>query len=68
MKPKKYKVNLNAEQRKELEGITKRGKHSAATIKRANMLLALDENGGVVDKAGRNSQSVEDINSDNIQC
>ena len=50
MKPKKYKVNLSESQRKELEGITKRGKHSAATIKRANMLLALDENGGVVDK------------------
>ena len=46
MKPKKYKVNLREEQRKELEGITKRGKHSAGTIKRANILLSLDEKHG----------------------
>ncbi|MCL1854755.1 MAG: helix-turn-helix domain-containing protein [Clostridia bacterium] len=46
MKPKKYKVNLREDQRKELEGITKRGKHSAATIRRANILLSLDENHG----------------------
>ena len=48
MKPKKYQVHLNAEQRKELEGITKRGKHSAAMIRRANILLELDENAGSV--------------------
>lgn len=50
MKPKKYRVYLSAEERKELEGIIKRGKHSAATIKRANILLDLDENTGVVGK------------------
>jgi len=46
MKPKKYKVNLSETQRKELEGIIRRGKHSAATIRRANILLSLDENHG----------------------
>jgi len=50
MKPKKYQIRLNAAQRKELEGITKRGKHSAATIKRAYILLDLDENMGKVGK------------------
>jgi len=50
MKPKKYQIYLSEEQRKELEGITKRGKHSAATIKRANILLDLDENTGKVGK------------------
>jgi transposase len=50
MKPKKYKLNLSDIQRNDLEGITKRGKHSAATKKRANILLDLDENKGVVDK------------------
>jgi transposase len=50
MKLKKYKVKLTEAQRQELEGITKRGKHSAATIKRAYILLDLDENMGQVDK------------------
>lgn len=50
MKPKKYRVYLSVEERKELEGIIKRGKHSAATTKRANILLDLDENTGVVGK------------------
>jgi transposase len=50
MKPKKYKVYLTEAQRGELEGITKRGKHSATTIKRANILLELDENTGSVAK------------------
>ena len=50
MKPKKYQIFLSASQREELEGITKRGKHSAATIKRANILLDLDENMGTVSK------------------
>ena len=50
MKPKKYPVYLSAEERKELEGIIKKGKHSAATIRRANILLDLDENNGNVDK------------------
>lgn len=48
MRTKKYQINLNNEERKELEGIIKRGKHSAATIKRANILLDLDENTGNV--------------------
>jgi transposase len=50
MKNKKYRVYLNKEQRKELEEITKRGKYPAKTIKRANILLNLDENNGVVQK------------------
>lgn len=50
MKPKKYLVYLNDRQRQELEGVTKRGKHSAATIRRANILLRLDENQGSVDR------------------
>ena len=48
MKPKKYPVKLSAAHRKELESITKRGKHTATKIKRANILLALDENAGQV--------------------
>lgn len=48
MKPKKYKVRLTNEERKELKDITKRGKHSSATVKRANILLNLDENCGPV--------------------
>lgn len=50
MKTKKYRVYLTKEQRKELEEITKRGRHSAETIKRANILLNLDENNGIVQK------------------
>ena len=50
MKTKKYKVYLSEEQQKELEEITKRGKHSAAVIKRANILLNLNENSRVVQK------------------
>lgn len=48
MKPKKYKVRLTNEEREELKNITKREKHSSATIKRANILLNLDENYGPV--------------------
>ncbi len=48
MKTKKYPIYLSAAERKELAGIIKRGKHSAATIKRANILLDLDENTGQV--------------------
>jgi len=48
MKPKKYKVNLSTAERNEAEAIIKRGKHSASTTKRANILLNLDENGGKV--------------------
>jgi transposase len=50
MKPKKYQIRLSTTQRKELEGIIKRGKHSAATVKRAYILLDLDENMGKVSK------------------
>jgi|GEM_PF-7064694 len=57
MKPKKYQIYLSEEQRKELEGLTKRGKHSAATIKRANILLDLDENAG---KGAKNLYSTQE--------
>jgi len=50
MRTKKYPVYLSNKERKEVEGITKRGKHSAATIKRANILLNLDESAGCTDK------------------
>lgn len=48
MKPKKYKVWLTDSERRELEEITRRGRHAATTIKRANILLNLDENHGPV--------------------
>jgi len=48
MRTKKYKVYLNPEQRKELEEIVNRGKHTATIVKRANILLSLDENNGMV--------------------
>lgn len=50
MKTKKYKVFLDEAQRNELEAITKRGTHSAETVKRANILLNLDENTHAVEK------------------
>lgn len=50
MRPKKYRVRLTREERKELEGITRRGKHSATKVKRAHILLNLDENSGLVKK------------------
>lgn len=50
MRTKKYKVYLSKEQRNEIEEITRRGKYSAATVKRANILLNLDENNGIVQK------------------
>jgi hypothetical protein len=49
MRPKKYKVYLSEEERDVLERMTKRGKHSAGIIRRANILLRLDENRGPVD-------------------
>ena len=49
MRTKKYRVHLSEPQRTELEAITKRGKHTATTVKRANILLNLDENNGVID-------------------
>lgn len=48
MRTKKYKVALTVAERKELKRITSRGKHSATTVKRANILLNLDENNGQV--------------------
>jgi len=48
VRTKKYKVYLEPEQRKRLEEIVKRGKHSATVVKRANILLSLDENTGSV--------------------
>ena len=50
MRPKKYPVYLSEDHRRELEHITKRGKNSATTIKRANILLDLDESAGSVGK------------------
>ncbi len=50
MRTKKYKVALSGAERKELEGITKRGNHSATMVKRANILLNLDENNGPVEE------------------
>jgi len=48
VRAKKYKVYLEPEQRKRLEEIVNRGKHSATVVKRANILLSLDENTGSV--------------------
>lgn len=48
IKPKKYAVQLKTDERKFLEEMTKRGNHPAAIIKRANILLNLDENHGSV--------------------
>ncbi len=48
MRSKKYKVFLTSEERHELESITRRGKRSASSIKRAHILLNLDENAGPV--------------------
>lgn len=48
MKPKKYKVYLTKEEREELIDIVKRGTHSAQKIRRANILLLLDENQATV--------------------
>ena len=50
MKPKKYAVRLTSEERKHLEEMTKRGKYHAAIVKRANILLRLDENHGPVER------------------
>ena len=44
MRRKKYPIYLSEAERAELESITRRGKHSPASIKRANILLDLDEN------------------------
>lgn len=41
----KYLVRLNLEQRQELEGLATTGKHSAATITRARILLKADADG-----------------------
>ena len=48
MRKKKYRVYLNSEQRSALEEIVDRGKHTATIVKRANILLSLDENHGPV--------------------
>lgn len=48
MKTKKYKVALTDEERKELRSITKKGKHASSMVKRAHILLNLDENNGPV--------------------
>jgi len=46
MRTREKKVYLEAEQRGELLGITKSGKHSATEVNHANILLDLDENQG----------------------
>lgn len=50
MKPKKYRVKLSEVERNELRALTRKGKHSAAMVKRANILLSLDESCGEVRK------------------
>jgi len=42
-RPKKHTVILSEEEQKELESLTKRGKHGARVITRARILLLLDE-------------------------
>ena len=65
MRGKKYPVNLIEAEREELIAVTKRGKHSAATIKRANILLDLDEGQGEIgtqaEIASRNKTSTVTI-------
>lgn len=48
MRTKKYKIHLAKDERKKLLDIANKGKHSAKIIKRANILLSLDENQGKV--------------------
>ena len=48
MRPKKWKVNLNTVERKKLKEIANKGTHAAKIIRRANILLALDETQGKV--------------------
>ncbi|GHT18196.1 hypothetical protein FACS1894189_5750 [Planctomycetales bacterium] len=43
-----YKVTLTFDERRTLDGIVSKGKHSAAKIKHANILLAVDESDGRV--------------------
>lgn len=44
-----YKVNLTQEDKEKLENIVKKGKYSARTIKRANILLLVDKGEKVKD-------------------
>lgn len=48
MRSKKRKVYLKADERKKLKDIANKGIHSAKIIKRANILLMLDETQGKV--------------------
>jgi transposase len=48
MRTKKWKVNLSTSERKKLKDIANRGTHPAKIIRRANILLALDETQGKV--------------------
>lgn len=52
MRTKKWKVRLTGNERKKLLDISNKGKHSAKIIKRANILLALDETQGKVATQG----------------
>lgn len=47
-RPKKYKIELNEEQIKELKAIIRRKKTSKTIIKRCQILLDLDENHGKI--------------------
>ena len=44
MRTKQYKVNLKQEERTKLQNIVTNGNHPAKKIRRANILLLLDEN------------------------
>lgn len=49
MRPKKWKVRLSTAERNKLLDVANKGKNSAKIIKRANILLALDETQGKVE-------------------
>lgn len=48
MRTKKWKVNLKTDERKKLKDIVSKGVHPVKIIKRANILMALDETQGKV--------------------
>jgi transposase len=52
MRPQKYPVTLTSEDKRELEGVVKRGKHSRREIQRAQMLLWSTEGKTDVEIAG----------------
>lgn len=62
MRPRKYRVELTEEERRELEDIISKGKSSAIKIKHAYILLKLDESEGKKALAGTEISKVFDIN------